>query len=152
MRRFLTIGIKGNGKVDVLQGAETDKAGHIEEFRNLAAPAKGKAKKKEKSKYAEVHVVDLSRGVIKRKRFDTIDGSGKRTIARTVKKRKAKPAARKKSKKTASKKPAARNTSAKRAPKKKSRAKAPAPTAKSDAAGSPKADEGMFPPAKPAGE
>jgi hypothetical protein len=85
MRRFLTIGIKTNGKVDILHGAEHEKSEHRDEFRKLAIAGR---KGKKKSEYAEIQLIDLSRAIVSRKRFgETLDG-GKRTIARIVKHRK----------------------------------------------------------------
>lgn len=86
MRRFLTIGIKPDGQVKILQGADVDRADHRAEFRKLVA----ETKKSKKSEFAEVQVIDLSRGVINRKRYGGLkdDVTGKRTVARTVKHRK----------------------------------------------------------------
>lgn len=162
MRRFLTLGIKGDGKVKILHGAENDKRTHVDKFNDLA----GK-KSKKKSEFAEIQVVELS-SVVKRKRFGNVEGSGKRTVARTVKHKKgAKKAAKKKGeqkkaprtdKRTVARtvkphgkaaKSAARSAkktskaSKKKAPRKSAKvsAKAPAPTGKTD--------EGLFPSAKP---
>jgi hypothetical protein len=110
MRRFLTIGITATGKVDVLHSADKEKREHIDEFNQLAKTVKGK--KAKKGKYAEIQVVDISRGVIKRKRNGELEG-GKRTVARIVEKRKKK-AVTKKTKKAA-----------KKAPKRNARKKAP---------------------------
>ena len=83
MRRFITIGIKPNNEVEILHGADKSRSEHREEFNKLGA---GKAKKK--SEFAEVQVIDLSRGVVKRKRFGDSKVDGKRTVARTVEKKK----------------------------------------------------------------
>lgn len=162
MRRFLTIGITGKGKIDILSTANAAKHEHIEEFNKQVAAKKKSARAG--SRYAEVQVVDLSK-IVKRKRFSTVDGTGKRTVARIVNKRSKsarKSAPKKSTRKTADskrtvartvKKPAKKTTArtARRPAKKSARksarkpakaktAKAPAPTAKAAAAdeGAPK--------------
>lgn len=138
MRRFLTIGIKPDKSIKVLAGADEEKGAHIDTFNALASSKK----KKQKAEFSEIHVIDISKGIVKRKRFGNGEG-GKRTVARTVKKKasrkKAKPAAKKK--KAAAKKSSAKITA---------KAKAPAPTAKNKEAGS--GETVSLPPAKAEGE
>lgn len=105
MRRFLTIGIKPNGSIAIIHGPEHPKRDHVEQFRKTVAASR------KKSEFAEIHVIDLSRGVIKKRRFGRVKfkgdtGSGKRTIARSVKHKKPRAAkAKKAAKKTAKKAP-----------------------------------------------
>ena len=92
MRRYLTIGITKTGTVDILHGADKGYSLHREEFLKMAA---GRKKGPSASGYAEVHIVDISKGMVKRRRFahvrvKGVDESGKRTIARSVKSSKAK--------------------------------------------------------------
>lgn len=123
MRRFLTIGLKPDGKISVLENVESGKSDHITRFNEHAAA------KKKKSDFVEVQVIDLSRGVIKRKRFGAFDSDGKRTIARSVK-----PKKRTTARTAKGKKPAAKKTSAKKAaPKRVARTSKPKAENKSSA-------------------
>jgi hypothetical protein len=70
MRRFLTIGITTKGNAKVLHGPEKEKHEHRAAYRKLVD--KGRKAKKGKADFAEVLLIDTGRGVVKRKKFDSI--------------------------------------------------------------------------------
>ncbi len=139
MRRFLTIGLDGQGKITVLAGPEKSYTEHRDGFRKLAADKKKKAD----DGFAEVQVIDISRGIVKRLRNGKVklkggDNDGKRTVSRTVDS---------KAEKTPRKKDATPRRTAAR--KKIADSKAASPKTPAASAPAPAADEGAFPDSGP---
>jgi hypothetical protein len=87
MRRFLTVGITAEDKVHILHGAENEKSSHREKFREVVD--EGRKAKKGKAQFAEVILIDLSHGVIKRKKFTSVPVEVRR--AKVKSKRAAQP-------------------------------------------------------------
>lgn len=74
MRRFLTLGLSANGTAKILHDTDEPKMKHLQEFKKLLSQKRSKTASKE---FAEVVVVDLSAGAVKRIQL-TADGANRK--------------------------------------------------------------------------